>query len=122
MLSNGSTASDRIGRLLAETDASRKDVVILYRTNAQSRALEDALRREAIPYQIIGGTRFYERREVRDLLAYLKFSARLGWSLQKMLRLLQLNLLLFMRRDLMALLRGDPPEQNGPDNRQLCLV
>jgi DNA helicase-2/ATP-dependent DNA helicase PcrA len=64
---------DRIARVLAETDASRKDMVILYRTNAQSRALEDALRREAIPYQIIGGTRFYERREVRDLLAYLKF-------------------------------------------------
>jgi putative transposase len=54
------------------------------------------------------------------LLAYLKFSAKLGWSSQKMRRLLQLNL--FMRRDLMALLRGDPPEQNGPDNRQLCLV
>ncbi|RKZ16280.1 ATP-dependent DNA helicase PcrA [bacterium] len=63
---------DRIRRLLAETDASRKHIVILYRTNAQSRALEDALRRESIPYQIIGGTRFYERREVRDLLAYLK--------------------------------------------------
>jgi DNA helicase-2/ATP-dependent DNA helicase PcrA len=63
---------DRIGRILSESDASRRDVVILYRTNAQSRALEDALRREGIPYQIIGGTRFYERREVRDLLAYLK--------------------------------------------------
>ena len=63
---------DRIRALLADTDASRKDVVILYRTNAQSRTLEDALRREGIPYQIIGGTRFYERREVRDLLAYLK--------------------------------------------------
>jgi DNA helicase-2/ATP-dependent DNA helicase PcrA len=63
---------DRIGRILSETDASRRDIVILYRTNAQSRALEDGLRREAIPYQIIGGTRFYERREVRDLLAYLK--------------------------------------------------
>lgn len=63
---------DRIRALLAETDASRKDIVILYRTNAQSRALEAALRREGIPYQIIGGTRFYERREVRDVLAYLK--------------------------------------------------
>ncbi len=54
------------------------------------------------------------------LLAYLKFSAKLGWSLQQMLRLLQLNL--FMRRDLMALLRGDPPEPNLLDTRQLCLV
>ncbi len=54
------------------------------------------------------------------LLAYLRFSAKLGWSLQKMLRLLQLNL--FIRRDLMALLRGDPPEQNKSNTRQLCLV
>lgn len=54
------------------------------------------------------------------LLAYLKFSAKLGWSLQKMLRLLQLNL--FMRRDLMALLRDDPSEQSSPDIQQLCLV
>jgi DNA helicase-2/ATP-dependent DNA helicase PcrA len=50
----------------------RSDVVFLYRTNAQSRALEDALRRHNIPYQIVGGTRFYERREVRDVVAYLK--------------------------------------------------
>ena len=54
------------------------------------------------------------------LLAYLKFSARLGWSLQKMLRLLQLNL--FMRRDLMALLRDDPPEQSPLAIKQLRLV
>ena len=54
------------------------------------------------------------------ILAYLKFSAKLGWSLQSMLRLLQLNL--FMRRDLMALLRGDPPDQTPLDNRQLRLV
>jgi DNA helicase II / ATP-dependent DNA helicase PcrA len=50
----------------------RGDVAMLYRTNAQSRALEDALRRENVPYQIVGGTRFYERREVRDVVAYLK--------------------------------------------------
>jgi DNA helicase II / ATP-dependent DNA helicase PcrA len=48
---------------------------VLYRTNAQSRALEEALRREAIPYRIIGGTRFYERREVKDVLAYLRLVA-----------------------------------------------
>ena len=45
---------------------------ILYRTNAQSRTLEDALRRSGIDYRIIGGVRFYERREVKDTLAYLK--------------------------------------------------
>ena len=63
---------DRIGGLLSEHDLRRRDVAILYRTNAQSRALEDALRREGIPYQIVGGTRFFERREVRDLMAYCK--------------------------------------------------
>ena len=45
---------------------------ILYRTNAQSRALEDAFRRAGVPYQIVGGVRFYERREIQDVLAYLR--------------------------------------------------
>ncbi|MAD51720.1 MAG: UvrD-helicase domain-containing protein [Candidatus Marinimicrobia bacterium] len=48
------------------------DFAVLYRTNAQSRALEDSLRRNGIPYKIIGGIRFYERKEVKDLLAYLQ--------------------------------------------------
>ncbi len=48
------------------------DHVILYRTNAQSRSIEDQLRREAIPYQIIGGVKFYDRKEVKDVLAYLR--------------------------------------------------
>ncbi|HET9568821.1 MAG TPA: UvrD-helicase domain-containing protein [Vicinamibacterales bacterium] len=47
-------------------------VAILYRTNSQSRTLEDALRRAGTPYRIIGGVRFYERKEVKDALAYLK--------------------------------------------------
>ncbi len=45
---------------------------VLYRTNAQSRAIEDALMREGLPYRIIGGVRFYERREIKDALAYLR--------------------------------------------------
>jgi DNA helicase-2/ATP-dependent DNA helicase PcrA len=49
-------------------------VAILYRTNAQSRTLEDALRRAGTPYRIIGGVRFYERKEIKDALAYLKLS------------------------------------------------
>ncbi len=49
------------------------DCVILYRTNAQSRPMEDALRRERLPYRIIGGMKFYDRMEVKDVLAYLKF-------------------------------------------------
>jgi DNA helicase-2/ATP-dependent DNA helicase PcrA len=54
---------------------TRGDITVLYRTNAQSRVLEDALRRAGIPYQIVGSLHFYERREVRDLLAYLKLVA-----------------------------------------------
>jgi DNA helicase-2/ATP-dependent DNA helicase PcrA len=51
---------------------SNRDFAILYRTNAQSRAVENALRRSAIPYQLTGGVSFYERREVKDILAYLR--------------------------------------------------
>jgi DNA helicase II / ATP-dependent DNA helicase PcrA len=47
-------------------------MAVLYRTNAQSRAIEDALMREGIPYKIIGGVRFYERKEIKDALAFLK--------------------------------------------------
>ena len=53
------------------------DFSILYRTNAQSRALEDSFRRSAIPYKIIGGTRFYERKEVKDVLGYLRLIVNL---------------------------------------------
>jgi DNA helicase-2/ATP-dependent DNA helicase PcrA len=51
------------------------DFAVLYRTNAQSRALEDALRRHAMPYRLVGAVRFYDRREIRDLVAYLKLVA-----------------------------------------------
>ena len=49
-----------------------KEIAILYRTNAQSRAMEDALRKRNIQYQVYGGTSFYQRKEVKDMLAYLK--------------------------------------------------
>ena len=52
---------------------SFQNFAVLYRTNAQSRALEDSFRRQGIPYTIVGGIRFYERAEVKNLLAYLKF-------------------------------------------------
>jgi DNA helicase II / ATP-dependent DNA helicase PcrA len=51
------------------------DFAVLYRTNAQSRSLEDSLRRQGIPYRLIGAVRFYDRREIRDLMAYLKLVA-----------------------------------------------
>jgi DNA helicase II / ATP-dependent DNA helicase PcrA len=65
-------ASEILGRLAGDAAATPRDFVVLYRTNAQSRALEEALRRRDVPYQIIGGTRFYERREIMDVLAYLR--------------------------------------------------
>jgi len=53
-------------------DHALEDVAILYRTNAQSRALEEALARHEVPYIVVGGTRFYDRKEVKDVLAYLR--------------------------------------------------
>jgi DNA helicase-2/ATP-dependent DNA helicase PcrA len=54
---------------------SRSEVAVFYRTNAQSRVLEDALVRAEIPYQVIGGTKFYERAEIKDAMAYLSLIA-----------------------------------------------
>jgi DNA helicase-2/ATP-dependent DNA helicase PcrA len=51
-----------------------KDFAILYRTNAQSRVIEDTLRRAGIPYVIVGGLRFYERKEVKDVIAYMRLA------------------------------------------------
>ncbi|MEK6665098.1 MAG: UvrD-helicase domain-containing protein [candidate division NC10 bacterium] len=62
-----------IGRLRAE-GVDEREMAIFYRTNAQSRVLEDALRRSTIPYVIVGGVRFYERREIKDALAYLRLA------------------------------------------------
>jgi len=60
---------------MAKSDLARRDCAVLYRTNAQSRAIEDAFRRRNIPYRLIGAVRFYDRREIRDLMAYLKLIA-----------------------------------------------
>ena len=54
------------------------DMAILYRTNAQSRAIEDSLVRWSIPYIVVGGLRFYDRREIKDLLAYLRLLINLS--------------------------------------------
>jgi len=59
----------------AQRGAMLRDAVVLYRTNSQSRALEDACRRHAIPYRLVGNVRFYDRREIRDLMAYLRLIA-----------------------------------------------
>ncbi|MGA7122978.1 MAG: UvrD-helicase domain-containing protein [Polyangiaceae bacterium] len=62
---------DAIGRARAEGTEPR-DIAVFYRVHAQSRVLEEAMRASNIPYQIVGGTRFYERAEIKDALAYLR--------------------------------------------------
>ncbi len=61
-----------IKRLTRESGRRLGDVAVMYRTNAQSRALEERFVAERLPYRLVGGTRFYERREIKDLLAYLR--------------------------------------------------
>ena len=59
-------------RRLRDEGAEYADVAVFYRTNAQSRVLEDALRRAGIPYVLVGAVRFYERKEIKDVLAYVR--------------------------------------------------
>ncbi|TLZ71874.1 MAG: ATP-dependent DNA helicase PcrA [Methanobacteriota archaeon] len=67
--------AEELARRTAETEVPHEGMAILYRTNAQSRALEEAFRRRGIPYRLVGAVSFYERREVKDLLAYLRLVA-----------------------------------------------
>ncbi|HEU4943645.1 MAG TPA: UvrD-helicase domain-containing protein [Solirubrobacterales bacterium] len=64
-----------IERLAEEDGVKREDVAVFYRTNAMSRVLEDTLNRFNLPYQVIGGTKFYERAEIKDAVAYLSLLA-----------------------------------------------
>jgi DNA helicase-2/ATP-dependent DNA helicase PcrA len=64
--------AEEIERLRRESEARPGDVAVFYRTNAQSRAMEEVFVRAGLPYKVVGGTRFYERREVKDALAYLR--------------------------------------------------
>ena len=64
-----------IDRLSDTEDVSPTDVAVFYRTNAQSRVFEEVFIRVGLPYKVVGGVRFYERREVRDMLAYLRLIA-----------------------------------------------
>jgi DNA helicase-2/ATP-dependent DNA helicase PcrA len=67
--------AEEIDRLTDAGEARPGDVAVFYRTNAQSRALEEVFVRVGLPYKVVGGTRFYERREVKDALAYLRVLA-----------------------------------------------
>ncbi|MGH2343844.1 MAG: ATP-dependent helicase, partial [Chloroflexota bacterium] len=71
-LHEGHLVAHEFRRLRARGDIDWRDCAVMYRTNAQSRALEDAFVRESIPYMLIGGVRFYERREIKDVIAYLR--------------------------------------------------
>jgi DNA helicase II / ATP-dependent DNA helicase PcrA len=63
-----------ISRLVDEEDFNRQEIAVMYRTNAQSRAMEAACNRHGVTYQLVGGTKFYERKEIRDSVAYLRLT------------------------------------------------
>lgn len=70
----GFLVANRLSQLRMNTGDRYEDFAILYRTNAQSRVLEEALRKRNIPYRIYGGTAFYQRKEIKDAVAYLRLS------------------------------------------------
>lgn len=67
--------ADEIDRMTDASEAKAGDVAVFYRTNAQSRVFEEIFIRVGLPYKVVGGVRFYERKEVRDVLAYLRVLA-----------------------------------------------
>lgn len=67
--------ADEIDRLVDAGEARASDIAVFYRTNAQSRVFEEVFIRVGLPYKVVGGVRFYERKEVRDVLAYLRVLA-----------------------------------------------
>lgn len=71
-LDEGRWIASEMARLNREKGVDYRDMALFYRTNAQSRVLEDMLLRAGVPYQIVGGTRFFDRAEIRDVTAYLK--------------------------------------------------
>ena len=71
-MDEGRLIVDEIENICRGNGHSFEEIALLYRTNAQSRPLEDMLRRNGIPYQIIGGTKFYDRMEVKDILGYFR--------------------------------------------------
>ena len=67
--------ASEVERLATDEGVPRDEIAVFYRVNAQSRVLEDTLVRFEIPYQVIGGTKFYERAEIKDAIAYLSLIA-----------------------------------------------
>ncbi|QTM98227.1 DNA helicase PcrA [Sediminibacillus dalangtanensis] len=71
----GLFVADKVEEFISSGDYTYKDIAILYRTNAQSRSIEETFVKANIPYQIVGGTKFYDRKEIKDMLAYLRLIA-----------------------------------------------
>jgi len=71
-LEEGNYVADTIKNLQRNDDFSFQEMAVLYRTNSQSRVLEESLRKQAIPYRIYGGLSFYQRKEIKDLIAYFR--------------------------------------------------
>jgi DNA helicase II / ATP-dependent DNA helicase PcrA len=110
---------------------SPRDVAVFYRTNAQSRVLEDALRARDLPYVVVGGTRFFDRAEIKDLVCYLRAIANPddGLALQRIVNVPargigattveRIGALVYERRisawDALALAATDPAEEEDPD-------
>ncbi|MEO7617580.1 MAG: UvrD-helicase domain-containing protein, partial [Candidatus Saccharibacteria bacterium] len=69
----GETITSYVDELVRKERRELSDFAVLYRTNAQSRSLEESFLRANMPYKIVGGTRFYERKEIKDAMAYLRF-------------------------------------------------
>ena len=70
--------SKEINNIISSDKIQLKDIAIMYRTNAQSRAFEHYLSSLQIPYQLVGGTRFYQRQEIKDIIAYLRLTLNLN--------------------------------------------
>ncbi len=79
-IAEGWFVSDTISELVKKENRKYSDFTVLYRTNAQSRIFEESLMRAGIPYKIVGSLRFYERQEIKDMLAYLRIIANPGDS------------------------------------------
>lgn len=73
-IEEGKVVVNNIRRIKRQDDCEYSDFAILYRTNAQSRVFEDTLRKEGLPYRIFGGLSFYQRKEVKDIIAYFRLT------------------------------------------------
>ncbi|WP_034439105.1 DNA helicase PcrA [Clostridium ihumii] len=71
-IDEGNFVAGEIKRLMKEENKTYKDFAVLYRMNSQSRILEESFRKSDIPYKIVGGLKFYDRKEIKDIMAYLK--------------------------------------------------